>query len=48
MASVSFSPDATVMATGGQDGKVSVKSTLEKTPWKIIQNPENELMILTT
>jgi hypothetical protein len=23
MASVSFSPDATVMATGGQDGKVS-------------------------
>ena len=36
MASVSFSPDATVMATGGQDGKVSVKSTLEKTPGKII------------
>ena len=31
MASVSFSPDATVMATGGQDGKVSVKSILEKT-----------------
>ena len=36
MASVSFSPDATVMATGGQDGKVSVKSILEKTPGKII------------
>ena len=47
MASVSFSPDATVMATGGQDGKVSVKSILEKTPGKIIQNPLNELMILT-
>ena len=36
MASVSFSPDATVMATGGQDGKVSVKSILEKMPGKII------------
>ena len=36
MASVSFSPDATVMATGGQDGKVSAKSILEKAPGKII------------
>ena len=36
MASVSFSPDATVMATGGQDGKVSLKSILEKAPGKII------------
>ena len=27
MASVSFSPDATVMATGGQDGKVKLWAT---------------------
>ena len=34
MASVSFSPDATVMATGGQDGKVSENRFSKKRPGK--------------